>query len=232
MGHCSTTALPPRHPTLEHPRTSPRPHAHHHCAPGAVPTSPHAPTGSPHTAPRRHPGSARPPPGAASLCAQWDAARTRTIHTWLEQIPRWLHSFPCILFTLPGPRGHFPFPPAFPLPARLISLSWPCSPTPRRSRPTAAPSHWHPSLPALTASSLLCSSNQPSPGCNVSVASGGQLKRQSVKNQGASAAQLDRILEEIVSERNRALVPAGACDGTENPLYASVRSAKGKRKVT
>lgn len=82
------------------------------------------------------------------------------LHTWLEQIPRWLHSFPCILFSLPDPRGHFPFPLAFPLPAGLISLSWPCSPTPRRSRPTGAPSRWprappgHPSLPALTAWSL------------------------------------------------------------------------------
>lgn len=64
----------------------------------------------------------------------------------------------------------------------------------------------------------------------MSVARGGQLKRQSAKNQGESAARLDRMLEKIVSERNRALVPAGASDGTENPLYATVRPTKCKRK--
>lgn len=194
--------------------------------------------GSPHAAARRHPGSARPPPGAGLLCTAGEATRTSAIYTWLKQIPRWLRSFPCILFSLPGLGGHFPFPPAFPLrslPVRLISLSWPCSPTPRRSLPTAAPSRSPRApvqplaLPALTALPPLCSLNWPLPSCKVSVASGGQLKRQSAKGWGASAAKLDKILEKIQSEKSRALVPARACDGIENPLYASVRTTKGKK---
>lgn len=119
LHHSSATPAP----HLGVPTHFPSPHTHHHCAPGAVPTGPH----SPH---RLTPHSSTPPsrlcpasPGAASLCALCDAPGTRTIYTWLEQIPRWLHSFPCILFSLPGPQGHFPFPPACPLPARLISLS-------------------------------------------------------------------------------------------------------------
>ena len=213
------------------PGRSPRP-------PRRAPPRPRTHAGSPHAAARRHPGSARPPPGAALLCAEGEAARTCAIYTWLKQIPRWLRSFPCILFSLPGLRGHFPFPPAFPLrslPVRLISLSWPCSPTPRCSLPTAAPSRWLQApmqplaLPTLTASPPLCSLNRPLPGCNVNVASGGQLKRQSAKSWGASAAKLDKILEKIQSEKSCALVPAGACDGIENPLYASVRTTNGKK---
>lgn len=131
----------------------------------------------PQSPPRAHPTQLQAaipalpglPRAAASLCAQWDTARTRTIYMWLEQIPRWLHSFPCILFSLPGPRGHFPFPPACPLPARLISLSWPCSPTPHHSHPRVAPSRCPrappvlpllPLFPALTAWSSLCSSHR------------------------------------------------------------------------
>lgn len=71
------------------------------------------------------------------------------IYTWLKQIPRWLRSFPCILFSLPGPSGHFPFLPAVPLPARLISLSDPV--LPRRTVPSLQlprpACHGHPCSP-------------------------------------------------------------------------------------
>lgn len=239
--------LPPPHsthlssrsaPTITHERRlhQPLPHlgAPTHWIPPCPQTctvlSPHPRplAGSPHAAARRHPGSARPPPGAAvPLCAEREAARTPAIYTWLKQIPRWLRSFPCILFSLPGPRGHFPFPPAFPLrslPVRLTpallrrAAPSPRPPQPAPLQPLALPHSRHRLRFAVCTG--LC------PAAARSVASGGQLKRQSAKSWGAPAAKPDKTPEKS------ALLPAGACDGIENPLYASVGTTRGGKKLS
>lgn len=154
------------------------------------------------------------------------------IYTWLKQIPRWLRSFPCILFSLPGPSGHFPFLPAVPLPARLISFSDPV--LPRHTAPSLQPPfptcHGHPCSPrssTLTASSLLCSSSWPLPAC-------GCCKRRTVwraisKKLGGVCSTLIKIPEKQRSEKSRALFPAGACDGIKT-ICASGRKMNGKRK--
>lgn len=136
--------------------------------------------GSPHAAARRHPGSAQPPLGASVLCARSRVAGTPAIYTWLKQIPRWLRSFPCILFSLPGPSGHFPFLPAVPLPARLISLSDPV--LPRRAAPTLQPPrptrHGYPCSPRGPPHSQhpLCFTAPAGLRLPAGVASGGQLR--------------------------------------------------------
>lgn len=50
-----------------------------------------------------------------------------------------------------------------------------------------------------------------------------------MRSWGASAAQLDKILEKIRSGKNRALFPDGACDGTENSVCAPARKMNGKK---
>lgn len=114
------------HPNLPCTRLPPCPHSR--AGLGPAPPAAGCPAAGPTQAHPTQPHAAIPAlPGllwmpVCSVRQGSQATGTSVIYTWLKQIPRWLHSFPCILFSLPGLGGHFPFLPAFSLPVRLISF--------------------------------------------------------------------------------------------------------------